>query len=92
MEQFTPFIQWVFYGGLLISMLPLVYRIIKGPHIVDRIMCVDSISLVAVCMMAVWNLSVQTSFFFNAVVTLAIVGFIGTVAFVKYLENGDLVD
>lgn len=92
MESFTLELQIFFYAVLAISLVPMVYRIIRGPHVLDRIMCIDPIALIIICIIAVWKITVGTAFFFDAVLVLAIVGFISTAALAKYLENGDLIE
>lgn len=81
----------IFLGGLLLALAMLLIRVARGPHVLDRIVAADSITLVIICLMGVWQLTVGTTFFFDAILALAIVGFIGTVALAKYLERGGLI-
>lgn len=82
----------IFFTGLLIALTMLLYRVVRGPHVLDRIMAADSITLVIICLMGIWQLTVGTSFFFDAILALSVVGFIGTIALTKYLEHGGLFD
>jgi multisubunit Na+/H+ antiporter MnhF subunit len=82
----------IFFIGLLVSLALTIYRLIKGPHVLDRAMCLDVVALIVVCLMVVWELAVGTQYFFDAVLVLTIVGFISTVAIAKYLEDGDIVE
>jgi multisubunit Na+/H+ antiporter MnhF subunit len=92
MEAFNPVLQVIFFVVLGLSLVPMMYRVIKGPHVLDRVMCIDAITLVVICLIAVWKIAIGTTYFFDAVLVLTIVGFVTTVALAKYLENGDLVE
>ncbi len=91
-EYFPTLMAIIFYLVLAVSIAPMIYRIVRGPHILDRVMAVDAVVLITICIIAVWKLQVDTTHFFDAVLVLAIVGFISSVALAKYLENGDLID
>ncbi len=92
MELFTPAMQVFFFAALTLSLGVMIYRMIKGPHVLDRVICIDAIALIVICMMAVWELAVGTPYFFDAILVLALVGFLATVALCKYLERGEIID
>lgn len=92
MELFTPTVQFVFVLILVLSLIPMIYRVVRGPHVLDRVMCLDAIALIIICLIAVWKVTIETRFFFDAVLFLTIVGFLTTAALAKYLEDGDLID
>ncbi len=79
------------YFLLTISLLFLMYRIVKGPHILDRVMCLDGVGLVVVSLIAIINITLNTRMFFDVILVIAIIGFISTVALTKYLESGDII-
>ncbi|MBX3730428.1 MAG: cation:proton antiporter [Candidatus Sumerlaeia bacterium] len=78
------------FAGLLAALVMVLYRVIRGPHVLDRIMCVEAVTLISVCLMGVWQVTVGSRYFFDAVLVLSIVGFIGTVLLSRYLESGGL--
>jgi multicomponent Na+:H+ antiporter subunit F len=92
MELFTLPLQILFFGGVLAAMAMILYRLVYGPHIVDRLICVDALVLLIICLIAGFKIVVQTRWFFDAILALAIIGFISTVAFAKYLESGGLIE
>lgn len=89
---FTEPMQVIAFTALGITLVLMMYRLVRGPHPLDRVMCVDGIALVVICLMAVWDITIGTRFFFDAILLLAIVGFVSTVAIAKYLEVGDIID
>ncbi len=91
----TPFgltLQIIFFGVLLLSMGMIMFRLLRGPHMLDRIMAVDSMALVALCLMAVLELAIGTTYFFDALLVLSIVGFISAVVLSRYVQNGDIIE
>ena len=74
--------------GLLTVSLAVAYlRFLKGPSLVDRLLAVETATLVILGVIAV--ISIQySSEFFVAVLVIAILSVISSVAVAKYLVNG----
>ena len=73
-------------AGLVCTFLRLVY----GPSIADRVMAID---LFAACVMGIiilFSFFTGASVYLNAVLVMALISFIGTVAFARYLERSAL--
>lgn len=85
-------LQVLMFAGLGAALVMLMVRIIRGPHVLDRLLSLDMLTLVALCIMGIWELRVGSRHFFDAVLALSIVGFVSTVAVAKYLERANLVE
>ncbi|MBI1291064.1 K+/H+ antiporter subunit F [bacterium] len=85
-------LQIIFFGILGISLLMLTYRVLIGPHVLDRVMVLDFLALIVICLVAAWELALGTNDFFDAILILTIIGFVTTVALAKYLESGRVVE
>lgn len=85
----------IFYWGVVIlislSMLAFIYRLIKGPSVPDRVVALDSLGVALICMIGMISILSGTSFFLEIILLLAILAFIGTVAFSKFLEKGEII-
>jgi multicomponent Na+:H+ antiporter subunit F len=77
---------------LILCLLMLSWRFIMGPTNLDRLMVMEAITLLVLCLAAVWGLVIDSSYFFDGILVLSIVGFIGTVAVAKLIEKGNLFD
>ncbi len=75
-----------------ISMLILIYRVIKGPSIPDRVVAMDAIGMNLICMIAILSLLLDTSMFLEVILLIGILSFTGTVAFSKFLEKGEIIE
>lgn len=75
-----------------ISMLGLIYRVIKGPSIPDRVVALDAIGINLVAIIAIVSIILKTNAFLEVILLIGILAFIGTVAFSKYLEKGVIIE
>lgn len=64
------------------------YRIVIGPRAVDRMVALDAALMSFMGMICILCIMWATSWYFDAVWILTIVGFIGSAAVAKYLEKG----
>ncbi len=74
---------------LAISLLFCFYRLIVGPSLPDRVVAIDTITTVTIAMIAVYCIQESTAVFYDAILVLSILGFVGTVAMAKFLAKGD---
>ena len=82
---------WVMVILISLSMLAFIYRLIIGPSTPDRVVALDSIGVAPICMVALISVLAESSFFLEIILLLAILAFIGTVAFSKFLEKGEII-
>lgn len=75
-----------------IAMLALIYRVIKGPSIPDRVVALDAIGINLVALVALISIGLDTNAFLEVILLIGILAFIGTVAFSKYLEKGVIIE
>lgn len=75
-----------------LSMLGLIYRVIKGPTTPDRVVALDAMGINLIAIIALVSILLKTHAFLEIILLLGILAFIGTVAFSKYLEKGVLLE
>lgn len=61
-------------------------RLVRGPHLPDRIVALDMLALVAICAACVHALSTGSTAFLDLALVMALVSFLSTVAFARYVE------
>lgn len=64
-------------------------RIIKGPTAFDRIVALDLIGGICLCAMIFFAVHFDQQVLMDAAFAIALVSFIGTVAFARYLGGGE---
>jgi multicomponent Na+:H+ antiporter subunit F len=70
-----------------LSLLFIFVRLIIGPSIEDRIVALDLLAANAIAFIAVYAIQNRTTTFLDVGVILALLAFLGTVAFAFYLER-----
>lgn len=83
------------WGSIVIitlAMIALIYRIVIGPSASDRVVALDALGVALIALIGLFSIMVETSFYLEIILLLAILSFIGTVAFSKFIEKGDIID
>ncbi|SIT92022.1 Na(+)/H(+) antiporter subunit F1 [Edaphobacillus lindanitolerans] len=83
---------WIALVFVVISMALFVYRLIKGPTAPDRVIALDAVGVTLISMIGLLSVLVGTNFYLEIILLLAILSFIGTVAFSKFIEKGEIFD
>lgn len=68
------------------------WRLWRGPDAVDRVLALDTLYINTVALLLVYEISLGTGIFYEAALLIALLGFIGTVAFSKFLLRGDIIE
>lgn len=77
---------------ITIAMIVLIYRLVIGPSASDRVVALDALGVALIALIGLFSIMVETSFYLEIILLLAILSFIGTVAFSKFIEKGDIID
>jgi multicomponent Na+:H+ antiporter subunit F len=83
---------WVSLVLIVVSMALFVYRLIKGPTAPDRVIALDAMGVTLISVVALLSVLVGTNFYLEIILLLAILSFIGTVAFSKFIQKGEVFD
>ncbi|MEI7026199.1 Na(+)/H(+) antiporter subunit F1 [Paenibacillus sp. y28] len=79
-------------GILALSALGCMYRLLAGPSVSDRIAALDTIGVIMLAMIAVIGILLRTSVYFDLILVIGILTFIGTTAFARYIERGEVME
>lgn len=63
-------------------------RLVRGPTLPDRIVAMDLIGVLVVGLIVVLAASTQVRATLDAAIVIALIGFVGTVAYAAYVERG----
>jgi multicomponent Na+:H+ antiporter subunit F len=72
---------------LSIALLLAFARLARGPSLPDRVIALDLIAILAAAMTAVYAVMTGESVFLDVAIVVALISFLGTVAFARYLEK-----
>ena len=79
-------------GCVALAMLLNLYRQLRGPTAPDRILALDTMVINAIALIILFGILEESGTYFEAALLLAMVGFVGTVAYTKFLLRGDIVE
>lgn len=68
-----------------LAMLAAVFRIVVGPTLADRILALDTITVLGIGLIAVFALRTGLFLYVDLAVALGLLGFLSTAAFARYL-------
>lgn len=81
------YFNYVILPLLSISVALVFYRLYKGPSIVDRVIALDLLITIGVSVITVYSISTRQPTFLDVATILALIAFLGTIAFSFYLEK-----
>lgn len=68
------------------------WRLLRGPSAPDRILALDTLYINTIALLVLLGIQLSSAIFFEAALLIALMGFVGTVAFCKYLLRGDIIE
>lgn len=77
---------------LALAMLLCLFRLLRGPAMADRILALDTLYINSLAGLMVAGVRLEDPTFFDAAIVIGMLGFVGTVAFAKYLLRGDIIE
>ena len=83
-------VEWAAFlcvGLLVVGMGFALVRIIRGPSLPDRVVGLDMLTVLMVAFAAAFAVAADEPAFVDVAIALALVGFLGTVAFARYAER-----
>lgn len=67
-------------------------RLFKGPHAQDRVLALDAFYVNVMLLILTFGIRSGESVYFEAALVIALLGFVGTVAFAKFLMRGEVIE
>ncbi|BAQ08513.1 monovalent cation/H+ antiporter subunit f [Bacillus sp. OxB-1] len=83
---------WACLLVVVLCIIGLLYRVYKGPSIPDRLIALDGIGVMLISAIALLSILFDTEFFIEVILLIAIMSFIGTVSFSKFIEKGEIIE
>lgn len=83
------YFDYVIFPILAISVLLVFIRLVKGPNVVDRVIALDLIITIGIGFITVYSIRTKEAIFLDVAVILALIAFLGTIAFSFYLEKNN---
>lgn len=68
------------------------FRLLRGPTVADRVLALDTCYINALALIVVLGVRRGDASSFEVAIVIALLGFVGTVCFAKYLLRGDIIE
>ncbi|SFX75368.1 K+/H+ antiporter subunit F [Marinospirillum alkaliphilum] len=84
----VPLAMGIFALALLLNL----YRLVKGPDIVDRVLALDTMMINSIALLVLTDIHLGLGVLFEVAMLIALMGFVSTLALSKYLLRGDVIE
>ncbi|MDF1521637.1 MAG: monovalent cation/H+ antiporter complex subunit F [Trueperaceae bacterium] len=85
--SFLGFATYAAIVAIVASIAAAAVRVLRGPSLSDRVLALDMIGLLSVSFIAVVAIASHQEVLLDAAIALALVSFLGTVAFARFIER-----
>lgn len=79
-------------GAFALALLLALYRLLRGPALVDRVLALDTLYINTLALLIVAGIVLGDAVYFEAALLIAVFGFVGTVAAARYVQRGSIVE
>ena len=79
-------------AAIAVAMLLNLYRLFRGPDAVDRVLALDTLVINLIGLIVLAGILYGTTMYFEAALLFAMVGFLTTVSFCKFLLRGNVIE
>lgn len=79
-------------GAFTLALALNAWRLLRGPSLADRILALDTLYINTLALLVLLGVSMNTKLYFEVALTIAMLGFVGTVVLCKFVLRGDIVE
>ena len=80
------------FACFALALLLNLYRLARGPSTADRILALDTMVINGIALLVLYDMQSATTLYFEAALLFAMVGFLSTVAYCKFILRGDIIE
>lgn len=80
------------FGCFGLALLFNLWRIARGPDSADRILALDTMVINVIALLILYGIKEGTSIYYEASMLVAMVGFVSTVAYSRFILRGDIIE
>jgi multicomponent K+:H+ antiporter subunit F len=80
------------FALLCVSIAATFVRLVRGPDVLDRVLALDTLYVNSAAMLVLYGIELGTGRYYEAALLIAMLGFVTTVVFAKFLTRGDVIE
>lgn len=77
------------FAVLAAAALLTLWRVVRGPTLPDRVVAIDLLGVIVTGFAVVSAASTGSSWFLDIAIVIALVSFVGTIAYARYIETAE---
>jgi multicomponent Na+:H+ antiporter subunit F len=81
------YLNWIIIPILGLSVILVFIRFLKGPSLPDRVIALDMLILISICIIGIYSIQTNQSTFLDIAMLFALIAFLSTAAYAFYLEQ-----
>ncbi len=89
---FLPYALDFAFVAFGVALLMNLWIVMRGPGVLDRVLALDTMVINVIALIVLWGVRTGSGINFEAAMIFAMTGFVGTVAYAKFLLRGDLIE
>ena len=75
-----------------LAMACALFRLLRGPRAQDRVLALDTLYVNAMLLILSFGMRETSTFYFEAALVIAVLGFVSTAALAKFLMRGEVIE
>lgn len=83
----TEHFNYIIFPILTLAVCFALVRLLKGPEIVDRVMALDLVITIGIAAITAFSITSSQAVFLDVAMILALIAFLGTIAFSYYIHK-----
>lgn len=80
------------FAAVGLSQLMALWRLLIGPGLGDRVLALDTLAINAVALIVLYGIAMGTQIYFEAAMLIAMLGFVSTVAYARFILRRDVIE
>ena len=87
-----PYALTFFLASIALALVLNMWRLFTAPTVTDRILTLDTMTVNAIALVVAYGIWAGTGLYLEVAVIFALTGFVGTVAYCKFLLRGSIIE
>ena len=80
------------FACFALALLCNLWRVMFAPGVPDRVLALDTMAIDAIAILGLFGILRGTGIYFEAALLFAMMGFVSTVAYARFLLRGDIIE
>lgn len=80
------------FGCFSLALILNIYQVLRAEGVGDRVLALDTMVINSIALLILYGIQYGTAVYFEVSMLLAMVGFVSTVAYAKFMTRGDIIE